>query len=266
MRDDPTSVEAHEHQAWQGAAPIYVDHVALLTATSGQIDLISDAVPIVEGTRVLDVGCGPGVLSGQLAELGAEVVGIDFSANMIAEAKSHAPAITFHEANVEDLPLPRDHFDVAVCNYTAHHFARPEQAFAEVRNVLKPGGAMVIIHPIQSRQASWGSFAAACAEVLPPEQVPGGPLLHIEEPQDYVDLLTRAGFRDCTSTLRVKPCAIGSLDTLITAAWKIAGLDSQSADVQERIRDGTVERANRYRQPDGRYNFPDEVLVSVARK
>jgi len=266
MRDDPAAVEAHEHQAWQTTAPIYVDHVALLTATSGQIDLIRDAVPIADGARVLDVGCGPGVLSKQLAELGAEVVGIDFSANMIAEAKRYAPAVSFHEANVEHLPLPKDHFDVAVCNFTAHHFARPEQAFAEVHSVLKPGGALVVIHPIQSRQASWSSFAEACADVLPPEQVPGGALLNVEEPQDYIDLLTKAGFRDCTSKVRVKPCVMASVDTLINAAWKIAGLDSQPNDVQQRIRAGTVKRAQRHRKADGSYHFPDEVLLSTARK
>lgn len=101
---------------------------------------------------------------------------------------------------------------------------------------------------------------------MPPEQVPSGPLFDLSRPQDLVDLLSRVGFVDCHAETRVKPVALRSLDLLLDAAWKIAGLDSQPHSVQDQIRAGTIARAVPHRQADGSYLFRDEVLLSRARR
>ena len=108
---------------------------------------------------------GTGVLTAQLQSRADEAVGVDFSANMIGEASRKHPALSFKVANAENLPFDDASFDVAVVNYSAHHLARPEKAFSEIRRVLKSSGRLAVIHPIQSRQPSWGSFADAVADV-----------------------------------------------------------------------------------------------------
>lgn len=266
MRSDPEAVEQHEHQAWERSAADYADNVAFMTAHSGQAPLLIAAGGIERGSEVLDIGCGPGLVSTQLAETGANVVGVDFSANMVTEAERRFPALTFRQANVESLPFDGGSFDVAVCNYTAHHFARPHEAFTEVKRVLKDGGRLAIVHPIQARQRSFGSFAEAVAAELPPEEVPGGPLLDYAEPGEYESLLTECGYAECRVDRTVKPVEIGSLDELLTAGWNLVGLHAQPQDIQDRIEAGTRERAAQYRQDDGSYLFPDEVLVARAVK
>ena len=67
-------VAQHEHQAWEDAAPIYAETVGFLTAESGQSEMLFKAVGIGEGDQVLDVGCGPGVLSRRLAEVANQMV------------------------------------------------------------------------------------------------------------------------------------------------------------------------------------------------
>lgn len=265
MQDDEArAVEAHEHGAWEGAAPIYVDYVANLTATSGQLDIIDDLIALDRSDRVLDVGCGPGVFSAQLADVVAQVTGVDFSAAMIAEAQRLHPRIEFHVANAEDLPFEDGSFDVAVVNYCAHHLARPEQAFAEIRRVLASGGRLAVVHPIQSRQPSWGSFADAVSEVLPPETVPGGALLNVAEPDVYVDLLSECGYREVECAAREKPVELASLGALLEAGWVIAGLHEQPQDVQDRIEAGVRQRAEPYRNPDDSYTFGDIVLAACG--
>lgn len=80
--------------------------------------LLLDRIGPVRGLRILDVGCGDGVLATRLAKGGAWVTGIDASANMIAAARHRAKAAGFDvdlvEGNAGDLPFPSGHFDCVV--------------------------------------------------------------------------------------------------------------------------------------------------------
>ncbi len=264
VRYSPSEVEEHEHSAWEGAAPLYVEHIAHLTATSGQLELIDEAAGIERTDRVLDVGCGPGVLTALMRELTASVTGVDFSARMIDEARKLYPDIDFRVANAEELPFPDDEFDLAVVNYCAHHLARPVEAFREIRRVLGSGGRLTIVHPIQSRQPSWGSFANAVEEVLGSEVVPGGVLLNVEEPDVYVELLRKCGYDDVACTLKEKPVTLKNLDVLLNSGWTITSLHDQPQDVQDRVERGVRERAAPYRNDDDSFAFPDRVLVALG--
>ena len=261
---DPHKVADHEHQAWQGAAPLYEEYISFMTACSGQLELVHEVSGISDDSVILDVGCGPGLLAAQLAPMVKSVVGIDFASNMIAEARSRFPDIEFHHADAENTPFDDHTFDCVILNYCAHHLARPERAFQELRRIIKPAGRIVILHPIQSRQACWGSFLKALLEELPPETNPSGPLLNIEEPEDYVSLLKSCGFVAAKCEVRVKPVEAESVNLLLTAAWAVTGLYEQPKEVQERIRAGTIMNTSQYARPDGGYHFPDEVLLAWA--
>ncbi|MCJ7840025.1 methyltransferase domain-containing protein [Lederbergia sp. NSJ-179] len=94
------------------------------------------------GERILDLGCGTGDLANQLTDLGAQVVGIDQSENMIQEAKEKYPHITFHVEDATALPY-RNEFDAVFSNATLHWIKSPKQALTCIYDALKPGGRFV---------------------------------------------------------------------------------------------------------------------------
>ncbi len=262
MNHDPDAVAAQELETWQGAAGAYPASIAPFTAYSGQIPLLREIGRIDEGSEVLELGCGTGDVAAQLAEIGRRVVGIDFSENMVGIASNRFPEIRFEIADAEAIPYGDGEFDVVVSCYTAHHFARPERVFGDARRVLKPGGRVAVVMPIQSEQKSFGAFFESAREEIPPEDVPGGPLLDVEDPTEVGRVLERAGFAGVTSEKRVKPTRLESIDLLLHAGWAFMGLDDHPQGTQDRIRAKTIERAADFKRSDGSYEFPDVVIVA----
>ena len=98
------------------------------------------------GDRLLDVGCGTGVVALTAAQVGAKVSGSDLTPELIMRAKENAQIsnlnIDFQIADVEDLPYKDDEFDFVLSQF-GHMFApRPEIALKEMLRVLKPGGVV----------------------------------------------------------------------------------------------------------------------------
>ena len=105
-------------------------------------DLLSllDAKP---GERILDIGCGSGHLTKQIADAGAEVTGLDSSQEMIATARAAYPAINFIVADASDFSFEKP-FDAIFSNAALHWVDRAEEAIICMSNALKPGGRFVI--------------------------------------------------------------------------------------------------------------------------
>lgn len=259
----PESVAAHEKDTWSRSAEIYPETFSLVTGQN--LPCLLERVQITEGTKVLDIGCGPGDVSELLRKRGADVTGIDFAAPMIAVAKRRFPNITFHEADVEDLPFVDSTFDVVIGNMVVHHFARPESAFNEVRRVLKPGGAFAFIVPIPDTQTSFTAFAKALMEHMNPEAVPSGPLYNVSDESVYESLLTAAGFYTCEFAHPEIACRVPNLDPLLRGGWEMAQLSNLPQEIQDNIRRDTTRNAEAYRH-DGGYVFPDVMFLGVARK
>src|SRR2546425_1886350 len=147
-----------EHTGWERAASEYESRWTDLT--SHFIDPLLRAVGVADrvtarlapvvgsdaaagatpGLRLLDVACGPGYVAATALARGAVPVGIDFSAGMVARARQRHPVIEFLEGDAERLPFEPSSFDAVVTNFGVPHLARPENAFAEARRVLRPGG------------------------------------------------------------------------------------------------------------------------------
>ncbi len=109
------------------------------------------------GDRVLDVGCGPGNITADLAQYvpDGSVVGIDLSEEIIARATSdHAatPNVSFRVGDVYGLDAPDGSYDVVYAHQVLQHLHDPVAALREMRRVLAPGGLLAV------READFGGF------------------------------------------------------------------------------------------------------------
>jgi 2-polyprenyl-6-hydroxyphenyl methylase/3-demethylubiquinone-9 3-methyltransferase len=98
------------------------------------------------GRRVLDVGCGGGLLSEAMARGGADVLGVDLGADNLAAAREHAAgsglAVDYELADVEVLARERPAaFDVVTCLEMLEHVPDPKRVVAACAALLAPGGA-----------------------------------------------------------------------------------------------------------------------------
>ena len=104
-------------------------------------DLVELLVP-KEGEKILDLGCGTGDLANRLSGFGVDVIGVDQSENMIAQANSKYPEIKFKVGNAKNLEFD-DEFDAVFSNATLHWIKQPEQVLSSVYKSLKNGGRFV---------------------------------------------------------------------------------------------------------------------------
>jgi len=137
---DPETVRAFEHAGWQRAARGY--EATFAQATAQFVDVLLDAAGVAEGTQVLDLCCGTGLVAAAAAGRGAVSTGLDFSSAMLAAARRAHPQIRFDEGEAEALPYPDRSFDAVVANLGIHHVGRPDKAIAEALRVLRPGGRL----------------------------------------------------------------------------------------------------------------------------
>ncbi|MGI5979319.1 MAG: class I SAM-dependent methyltransferase [Oscillospiraceae bacterium] len=112
------------------------------------IERILDNVGLAAGQRVLDIGCGTGVMIPHyLARGAAEVVGVDISPKMLESArrKFPMPAVSFRNADAETCAFEPD-FDVCVVYNAFPHFPNPETLVENLARALRPGGTFTIAH------------------------------------------------------------------------------------------------------------------------
>ncbi|MER6304015.1 class I SAM-dependent methyltransferase [Kitasatospora sp. NPDC001539] len=92
----------------------------------------------------LDVGCGDGLLASKLARRSRQVVGVDASSTMVARASATYAEPTFLEGDFLTLDLPAGGFDF-ICSVTAVHHMDFEAALLRMRELLRPGGVLVVV-------------------------------------------------------------------------------------------------------------------------
>lgn len=94
------------------------------------------------GESILDIGCGTGHLTHQIADTGASVLGIDQSPEMVAQARQNYPKLSFQLASATSFRSDRV-FDAVFSNATLHWVLDAEAAIRTIRAALKPGGRFV---------------------------------------------------------------------------------------------------------------------------
>lgn len=140
-----------------GHAPATVRQHGRRTAAEAAAFLLPHLQP---GMRLLDVGCGPGSITRDLAERLApgQVVGLDLSAETLAAAREDAAArgltnLAYQQGSVYELPFPDQSFDVAYAHQVLQHLREPAHAVGEMLRVLRPGGLIAV------REVDWGTMA-----------------------------------------------------------------------------------------------------------
>ena len=101
----------------------------------------------LKGLRMLDIGCGGGILSEPLARLGAQMVGADPSKENIAVASAHAQdsgvAVDYRATTAEDLAAAKERFDVVLAMEVVEHVVDVNAFVATCASMVKPGGLMI---------------------------------------------------------------------------------------------------------------------------
>jgi ubiquinone/menaquinone biosynthesis C-methylase UbiE len=120
-------------------------------------DLLEDlnrALDVKEDERILDAGCGPGLVIEKIARANEgkriSITGLDFSKRMIGQARRRCKNfdVRLHVADLnKDLDLPESSFDKVVCSNALYVLESPRAAISEFHRVIKQGGALVIANP-----------------------------------------------------------------------------------------------------------------------
>ena len=126
--------------------------------------------------RLLDVACGPGVVTAALAPAAAAVVAFDATAPMLEKAKARCAKaglnnVTFERGDAENLPFADATFDGAVTRAALHHFERPQRAIDEMFRVLRPGGVAVIVDAVSAEDTDRSALHNAIERLRDPSHV-----------------------------------------------------------------------------------------------
>ena len=173
MTSDPfQAYKETQRDNWKSFAPL------AMTTTPSAAKLVHFA-GVRPNQRVLDVGCGTGVVAITARRAGGIVTGFDLTPELLAVAKENAAIaelddITWKEGDVENLPFRDAEFDVVLSQF-AHIFApRPEVAIQEMLRVLKAGGR-IAFHTWPPELFIGRMFALTASYLPPPDPKPAPP-------------------------------------------------------------------------------------------
>jgi trans-aconitate methyltransferase len=158
-----------QQAAWN--ANLYDDkHSFVWKMAAGVLELLAPK----PNEKILDVGCGTGHLTTQIAEAGADVLGIDRSTDMIRQAKEKYPSLRFEVMDATQINVPET-YDAVFSNATLHWIKEPERVITGIAKALRPGGRFVAEFGgkgntagfLDAVQKSWAKLQLASAAPQP---------------------------------------------------------------------------------------------------
>jgi SAM-dependent methyltransferase len=264
-----TDFDAFERQAWAGQAEAYERTFAPLCAHTAT-ELL-DTAHVGEGTRVLDVGTGPGTVAAAAAERGAKVTAVDAEPSMVERAGQAAPEADVRLGTLPELPFDRDEFDAVVGNFVLNHVGSPRSAIAELRRVTAPKGRIALT--IWARPPAAGQ--ALMSRAIEAAGVTSAPGVKLADEDDFPR--TEAGF---IAMLRGEDLLDARCETLswdhvvdpedwwscvtaeVTATSRI--VTAQPPRVIAEIRRHYDRLAAEFRTPEGALSLPHTALLATA--
>jgi SAM-dependent methyltransferase len=223
------------------------------------------------GERVLDIGCGNGALALAVAPRVAEVVGLDISGPLLADAARRAADagldnVRFEKGDAQVHALPDASFDAAVSRFGVMFFEDTAAAFANIARMVRPGGRFVFTCWQQLFANEWLMVpaAAALAHVPMPEMGPPdapGPFA-LADADRLRSLLEGAGFADVA--IEDAPASLPLGDSVEAAVAFLSRTEIANVMMQG-IDEATVQRAwDSVRQALAPFAGPDGVALGGA--
>ncbi|WP_114579388.1 class I SAM-dependent methyltransferase [Saliphagus sp. LR7] len=143
--------------------------------------------------QVLDVGCGTGVVSLLLGELGHDVVGVDFAPAMLDRARTKAHrgdhSIGFHRGDAETLAVPDDAVELVTARHLIWTLPNPHDALHEWKRVVEPGGRILLIEGYWDHSEPWDEYEEVHDDL---------PMYDGRPPAELAEVLRQRGFTDVT--------------------------------------------------------------------
>jgi SAM-dependent methyltransferase len=273
-------VNIEQAEFWSQIAPTWLENEEQLETVAGLPgQLAMDCLKLLRGQRVLDLGCGSGRTTLELASRvgpSGEVVGLDISAEMLARgheraARLGARNIEFLHADVQVHDFGTDRFDAAYSRFGVMFFMDPVAAFGNVRRALRPSGALSFVCWQSVFDNEWmlvpGAAVASVTGSLPPMPGPTEPgPFSLADSGRVRDVLDAAGF----SSIAIEPhsdqvvISEDRIPEVAVASMRVGGVREalREADQQTRVRAlAAIEEALRGRVVDGEVRATRGVLL-----
>lgn len=157
-----------------------------------------DAARVTAGTRMLDAGCGAGLLALLASFRGAQVSALDASPNLLAIARQRLPSADIREGDLESLPFADASFDAVAAVNSVFYAADMAAAMRELVRVTRPGGRVVVTAWGPPEKCEFLTAVMPGLGPLMPPPPPGAPPPHpgaLSEPGALAGVLKDAGLR-----------------------------------------------------------------------
>lgn len=282
---DPGTVFANAEQAefWARMAPTWIALEDQLQQVGGPAgELAMDRLGLRPGQRVVDLGCGSGRTTLELAARvgpGGEVVGADISAEMLARGRERAAQlgagnVEFVHADVQVHDFGEARFDAAYSRFGVMFFADPVAAFGNVRRALRPAGTLSFACWQSVFDNEWmlipGMAVAEVTGALPPAPGPAEPgPFSLADPARTRAVLAAAGFASAEITAHSDHLVIDE-DEIPEAALhstRVGVVRQALADADDRTRQralAAIEAALRARLAGGQVRLSRGVFLVTA--
>jgi SAM-dependent methyltransferase len=226
---------------------------------------VHDLVGIGKGTRLLDVGCGPGGAAVLAAARGARVTGLDAAPDSVEMAHERLPEGDFRIGDMESLPWPDDSFD-AVTGFNSFPFAaNPVAALKEARRVLAPRGKLGIVIFSRPEESQQTRIMAAIAALTPPQSPKGPSPFALSSPGLLASVLEEAGLK-CVDRAEV-PIALRYATAETACRAFMAGGGGARAvqhSGEERVQQAIRQALEGFRVERGEYRIENRFQFVIA--
>jgi SAM-dependent methyltransferase len=273
-------VNIEQAEFWSQLAPAWLELEDQLEEV-GRLpgELAMDRLDLLPGQKVVDLGCGSGTTTLELAaRVGpcGEVAGVDISAEMLARgreraARAGAGNIEFVHADVQVHDLGEARFDAAYSRFGVMFFADPVAAFANVRRALRPGAALSFVCWQSVFDNEWmlipGAAVASVTGSLPPMPGPGEPgPFSLADPGRVRAVLEAAGFGSVAVEPHGDQVVISEdrIPEVALTSVRVGGVREALRDADQQTREralAAIDEAMRARLQDGQVRASRGVLL-----
>jgi ubiquinone/menaquinone biosynthesis C-methylase UbiE len=272
---DPVKYKIGSIQNWNTVAPSY--HSDWASKGKGPFRSTAELIKAAEirsSDRVLDVACGTGAVSMQVAQLlgpSGMLIGIDFSRGTLAIAKSAVPAGNFIEIDAENIGLDMK-FDKIVCQYALMFFPEPARVLRQLWSLLKNDGMLAVaVHGTPEGVPYFSTIMEPVLRYVPDIRSEGTPTVHrFGNKTDLQAVIAGAGFSDISVKEFIFDYEAGTFeeywaDYMSTTANSIrATIESKGLRVVSAIKAKAEEKAKKFIK-EGKIRFPWQVLIATAK-